>query len=157
MKTFNLSSFVVKPEQVYLWEIPPFDGEFNPHNKRWFIIVGLYGVDAVVAADHAQDALDVAIDNDLMSQHAIDGDAYNAAMQAIKATHTDAQGIVDESTMHDAMQAYDEKNSVTALGNAGEPFDLTDCHIVECTWADFPLEVALEVAQRNGQGENFGC
>lgn len=156
MKTFQLLGRSIDPKKVYLWEIPPFDGEFNPHNKRWFIVEGLYGVGAVVAADHEQDALDIAADNDLLGQHAIDVGDYSADMAAIVVAHTDANGIVEESMLDAARQTYDEDNSVTSLGNAGEPFDLTHCAIVACAWKDFPLPVALEIAQRNGQGENFG-
>lgn len=49
-----------------------FTGEYNPHNVGLFVISNEYGYVAAVWARHAADALDTAVDADLMGGFAID-------------------------------------------------------------------------------------
>jgi len=49
-----------------------FDGEFNPHNVRLWVISNEFGHVAAVWARHKADALDTAVDADLMNSFAID-------------------------------------------------------------------------------------
>ena len=49
-----------------------FDGEFNPHNVRLWLISNMHGYVAAVWASCEQDALDEAVDADLMDSLAID-------------------------------------------------------------------------------------
>lgn len=78
-------------------------GEFNPHNVRPWLIEG-YGPIAIVFADCEQDALDEAADRDKL-------DGY-----LIPATE---------------LEEAEKEERVAYLGNASEPFDLTDIRIQE--------------------------
>lgn len=72
-----------------------YQGEFNPHNVRPWLIYGLYGAYAIVFASNEQDALDIAAD----------ADKLKACASERLETDTDY------------------------LGNAGDPYDLTDVGI----------------------------
>ena len=49
-----------------------FDGEYNPHNVRLWLISNMHGYVAAVWSSCEQDALDEAVDADLMDSLAID-------------------------------------------------------------------------------------
>jgi hypothetical protein len=76
-------------------------GEYNPHNVRPWLIGNEYGILAIAYAEHEQDAMDVAADNDTLRGLALDDDY-------IQELHADGEDIAAEAIMY--------------LGNAGEPF-----------------------------------
>jgi hypothetical protein len=79
------------------------EGEYNPHNIRPFLLHDHGFVLCVVFASHLQDALDAAVD-------------------ANKLDHLQ----IAESEMDD----YNDE-SLTYLGNAGEPFDIDTLSYIE--------------------------
>jgi hypothetical protein len=79
-------------------------GAFNPRNVRPWLIEGVYGPVAIVFADCEQDALDEAVDQDML-------DGY----------------LIEAKDLEEA----EKDETVTYLGNASEPFDISEIHIRE--------------------------
>lgn len=94
-------------------------GEYNPHKVRPFLLHDQGRTVAVVFADCLQDAMDIAVDNDKLDRFLI--------TDANKADYWDAEkdlGNLDGSK-------GDWNDSVTFLGNAGEPFDIESLGAVD--------------------------
>jgi hypothetical protein len=85
-------------------------GEYNPHNVRPWLIGNEYGVLAIAYAEHEQDAMDVAADNDTLGGLALDEDY-------VQELYADGEDIAEEA--------------IIRLGNAGEPFDAIHAWIKE--------------------------
>lgn len=109
-----------------------FDGEFNPHKVGLYVVRNEYGTVCAVWAGNEQDALDEAVDNDLMASFAAEG----------------------EIRFDDEEQSYFDENDahVTLLGNAGEPFVLDDCGIQRIPQSDMPEGLLLAFAEARGDG-----
>jgi hypothetical protein len=80
--------------------------EFNPHNKRLWVIGNVYGPVCAVWADGEQDALDEMVDAGM-------GDSFLVSNE-------------DAFKMDEA-----ERDELAQLGNAGEYADLTDAWMAE--------------------------
>ena len=86
------------PERILANDvILPWD--FNPYNKRLFVIGNEYGAIGAVWADHEQEALDELVDQGL-------GDSF----------------LISEADQAEASE--EEQGEWTRLGNAGEPCNL---------------------------------
>ena len=88
-------------------------GEFNPHNVHPFILHDAGFVLGVVFAEHLQDALDEAVDNDILDRFQV----TEAELEEYR-TGTDSDG-------------YPEYERISHLGNASEPFDIEGLDVVE--------------------------
>ena len=73
-------------------------GEYNPHSVRAWEITNEYGHVCIALGSHAQEALDSAVDNDLMQSFAMDAEDYAEY----------------------AAKGWDD--SYALLGNASEPY-----------------------------------
>ncbi len=103
-----------------------FPWEYNPNRIRPFLILSEFGPVALVWAEHEQDALDEAVDSNLMDGFQVSQEDYDKASE-------------------------DEREDWTPLGNAGEPFDLSNVDIAELDASKFPPElVALFASAREG-------
>lgn len=91
-------------------------GEFNPHNVRPWLLHEHGFVLAVVFADCLQDAIDEAVDADKLDRYQLDPD--NASHREDYATK-------------DSTGEWAWNDSVSYLGNAGEPFDIESLQAVE--------------------------
>jgi hypothetical protein len=106
-------------------------GDTNPHNVGLWLIEGLYGPVAAVWSSNEQDALDEAVDADLMDAYLLsDEDA---------AERTEGSGD-------------DAEENFARLGNAGEPFDLDDVRMHKIAWKDLTqdLQGAFVAAAEEG-------
>lgn len=101
-------------------------------SSKWHWIHNEYGGLALVFAAHVQDALDKAVDADLMGGAAVDE----------ADCETDEHG--DE---------YACGSSVVRLGNASEPFDSDHLGCVVIPWDDMPTATQRYLAWRIGTGE----
>ncbi len=91
-------------------------GEYNPHNVRPFLLHDHGFVLAVVFADCLKDAIDEAVDADKLDRYQLDPiDQFNR----------DDYGTTDEAG------DWDWNDSVSFLGNAGEPFDIETLGAIE--------------------------
>lgn len=98
--TYYFADDVVNPAEY----IPT--GEFNPHNMRPWLIGNEYGVLAIVYAHHEQDAMDEMADSGKLDGH---------------------RAEESELTQNEYGEDVDDCGTVMSrLGNAGEPFDLTN-------------------------------
>lgn len=86
-----------------------YAGEYNPHNTRPWLLHDHGFVLAVVFADCEQDALDIAVDADKLDRYLVSD---------------------DERSEHGAT-AEEQDESLSYLGNAGEPFDIESLSMVE--------------------------
>ena len=91
-------------------------GVYNPHGVALWLIQGPYGLAAAVWASNEQDALDEAVDADLLNGIALDED--------------DAEDRTDS----------DGNEDFARLGNASEPFDLDNVRMHKIPWKDLPEE-----------------
>lgn len=73
--------------------------DFNPHNTRLYVIGNEFGALCAVWANHEQDALDTAVNENKLDSMMVSEEDYDA---------------MDE----------DEREGCASLGNAGEPFNL---------------------------------
>jgi hypothetical protein len=119
--TYYFADQVVNPSDY----IPT--GQFNPHNKRPFLIGNEFGVLGIVYADHLQDALDEMVDADKLDSCLIAKDDYAgthniniAYARACKGNCSDCGASPDR-----CFEAPCEHGDFARLGNAGEPFDLS--------------------------------
>lgn len=106
-------------------------GDTNPHKVGLWLIEGVYGPVAAVWASNEQDALDEAVDSDLM----------------------DAYLLSDEDAADRTKGSGDEtEENFARLGNAGEPFDLDDVGMRRLSWKDLPqdLQGAFVAAAEEG-------
>jgi hypothetical protein len=106
-------------------------GDTNPHRVGLWLIEGVYGPIAAVWASNEQDALDEAVDSELMEGYRLsDEDA---------ADRTKGSGD-------------DAEEDFARLGNAGEPFDLNDVGMHKLAWKDLPqdLQGAFVAAAEEG-------
>jgi hypothetical protein len=109
-----------------------FDGEFNPHNVGLFIISNEYGAVCAVWASSEQDALDEAVDADLMESFAVEGPI---SFDEKEQSDVDVDGV-----------------TVTRLGNAGEPFYLDNCGCHRIPQDDMPVALLIAFAEARGEG-----
>lgn len=109
-----------------------FDGEYNPHKIGLFVISNEYGYVCAVWAADEQDALDVAVDADLMQGFAVEGPIR---------FDDEEQVYVDEDGV-----------TVTRLGNAGEPFYLDNCGCRRLPQNEMPEALLLAFAEARGEG-----
>jgi len=103
-----------------------FEGEFNPHNVRLFVIGHEFGAIGAVWASCEQDALDELVDCDL-------GDCFLIDLEEFE------------------KMSEEEKEQTTYLGNASEPADLSYVWIGEVEFdkvRDF--EVLMKFAEARG-------
>jgi hypothetical protein len=110
-----------------------FAGEFNPHNVGLFVVSNEYGAVCAVWASCEQDALDQAVDSDLMESFA----------------------AVEESIRFNEEEQTDEDKdgvSVTRLGNGGEPFYLDNCGCRRVPQDDMPVALLIAFAEARGEG-----
>jgi hypothetical protein len=109
-------------------------GDYNPHNVGLWLIHNEFGAVAMVWASNEGDALDEAVDADLMQGFAVEGEV-----------------VFDE-----AEQDYTvDGTSVTLLGNAGEPFDLTYCGCRRVDMSSLPTEVVQAFRYAEAEGCSF--
>ena len=94
-------------------------GEFNPHNKRPFLIHNEFGTLCVVYADCDQDALDAAVD-----ASKLDSCLVPESELVVNEHGEDVMGNGDGAV-------------ACRLGNAGEPFDLTYIGVIELPNAQY--------------------
>ena len=100
-----------------------FPTEFNLYNVHIFLIHNEYGYIAAVWASSAQDALDRAVNSDLLN-----------------------------SCLIATADLPDFGDDVSYLGNASEPFDLSNIGITEVYPANQPLATLLRFAEARGAG-----
>jgi hypothetical protein len=81
-----------------------FQGEYNPHNVRAWLLHDHGFTIAVVFADCLQDAIDIAVDENKMDRYQI-----------------------SENDLGD----YENEEGISYLGNAGEPFDIESLGVIE--------------------------
>lgn len=94
-------------------------GVYNPHGVALWLIEGVYGPVAAVWASNEQDALDEAVDENLMDAYILsDEDA---------ADRTKGSGD-------------DTEENFARLGNEGIPVDLDDVAMHKIPWKDLPEE-----------------
>lgn len=106
-----------------------FPGEYNPHNVRPWIIGNEYGVLAIAWADCEQDALDEAVDDGLMDECLVDDKEF---------TTTDKT----------------EQSELAYLGNASEPFDLTNVWIKPIKLNKQNIKLMMAFAECRGAGSD---
>ena len=94
----NLKSLIANPEDF----IPK--GEYNPHNIHAFLICNEYGLLCIAYASHLQDALDIAVDANMLDSMLLTGED---------------------------LEDYQEHSEPAYLGNAGEPFDIDYLNVTE--------------------------
>lgn len=94
----------VKKEDILCNDII-LPGEFNPHNKRLWIIANEYGILAALWANNEQNALDELVNRDM-------GKSL----------------LVNEDTLKNMTE--EEQNALASLGNASEPCDLANVDVV---------------------------
>lgn len=103
-----------------------FPGEFNPHNVRLWVIGNEFGALCAVWASHEQDAMDEAVDANLLDSLQIDSADYEAMTQ-------------------------DERDDCAHLGNASEPFDLTNAWMQIVRFdRSLDFDLFLEFAEARG-------
>lgn len=105
-----------------------FPWESNPHKVRLFVVGNEFGPVAAAWADCVQDALDEAMDADLLNSFLVD----------------------------DADKLWtDELDDCTPLGNAGELCDLTNAWIqeVDLTPSETNVRLLVEFAEARGAGK----
>lgn len=120
----NVPFVELAPEQIRCNNVV-FAGEFNPHNVRLFVIGNEFGALGAVWADCEQDAFDELVDCDLGNGLLVDEATYSA--------------MSDE-----------EKEELSALGNAGEPADMTHAWIAQVDFQparDWKLLIAFAEAR----------
>jgi hypothetical protein len=103
-------------------------GETNPHTHKvgpW-LIEGPAGPCGVVWAKHEQIALDVAANEDLLEQFAIDEE--------------------------DIEERENDGGAIVYLGDTSDAFDLDNCRVRRLSWRDFPAETqeAILLAREKG-------
>ena len=97
------AEYELKDEDILLNDVI-LPGEYNPHNVRPWLLGAEYRPHCLVWASHEQDAFDAAVD----------------------------AGKLDGMLIEPEDEAEAEQNErLTRLGNAGEPFDLTNAWIDE--------------------------
>jgi len=111
-----------------------FNGEYNPHKIGLFVISNEYGPVAAVWASNEEDALDEAVNADLMQGFACEGPIHFDEQEQ---TDVDEDGI-----------------TVTRLGNAGEPFYLDNCACRPLAQSDMPVALLIAFAEARGEGAN---
>ena len=89
-------------------------GEYNPNNIHPFILHDAGYVVAVVFAEHLQDALDIAVDNNAL-------DRWQVSESELK----------DYKTIAVSEEGYPDYEGISYLGNASEPFDIEGLDVVE--------------------------
>lgn len=97
-------------------------GEFNPHNVHPFILHDAGFVLGVVFAESLQDALDEAVDNDVLDRFQV-----TARELGKYETGRDSEG-------------NPEYEGISYLGNASEPFDIEGLDVVEVPNSRWTLE-----------------
>jgi hypothetical protein len=103
-----------------------FPWESNPHRVRPWIIFNEYGAIGLVWASHEGDALDEAADQRLLESCRVDDGDFEEMSES-------------------------EQEDLSPLGNASEPFDLTNINLVSFDPNSFSKElVALFAASREG-------
>lgn len=113
---FDTESDIINGESM----IP--HGEFNPHNIHPFILHNAGYVLGVVFAESLQDALDEAVDNNVLDRFQVT-DKELAKYQ----TGVDSEG-------------YPEYEGIAHLGNASEPFDIEGLDVVEVPTSRWTLD-----------------
>jgi len=121
----NLQAYTVDldPEKILANNVI-FEGEYNPHNVRLWLISNEYGPVAATWADCGQDAIDEATDAGLMGAFLLENED------------------VDEATM--------EAGEYSFIGNAGEPADLTNCGIEAIDLSKQSIKLLLAFAEARG-------
>lgn len=102
-----------------------FPWEFNPHNCGLWVIGNEFGPVCAVWADCEQDVLDEAVDANLLDGFAVEE----------KDVETDENG---------------DEIDVTRLGNASEPFDLTNAWMARVKLGELPKELLCLFAEARG-------
>jgi hypothetical protein len=102
-----------------------FRWEYNPHNVSPWAIFNEYGLIAIAWGGYEGEALDEAVDADLLDSLMLDEDADK-----------------------------DEQEAATSLGNAGELFDLNNVMMVEVDMKTLPVQVAVAFAEARGAGSD---
>lgn len=97
-------------------------GEFNPHNIHPFILHDAGFVLGIVFAEHLQDALDEAVNNDVLDRY-----------QVTETEMADYQTGVDS-------ERNPEYEGIAHLGNASEPFDIESLDVVEVPVSRWTME-----------------
>jgi hypothetical protein len=103
-------------------------GEHNPHNVRAFLLHHEGLVVAVVFAGSLQDALDEAVDNDRLDQYMLDPkqpETQDGYMHEVEP----GKGMLLPRDGKEVRMDWDD--GVTFLGNASEPFDISELSHVE--------------------------
>jgi len=100
-----------------------FDGELNPHNVQLWLIHNEYGYIAAVWAENEQDALDTAVDADLLDSC-----------------------MISEEDLKDFAE-----DDICFLGNAGEPFDLQYIGMEKVKTSAMPVSTMLKFAEARGR------
>ena len=98
-------------------------GEYNPHGVRPWLIHNEYGTLAVVFASSSQDALDAAVDGNKLNSCLVSSEDYDAMSEA-------------------------EREDLSSLGNAGEPFDLLNVGVVSLPNPPFSWVAMFAAAQK---------
>ena len=96
-------------------------GEYNPHNIHPFVLHDHGFVIGVVFAEHLQDALDIAVDENRMDHF-----------------------MVSDADMEDYGP---DEDGIARLGNAGEPFDIQNVDCVELANPKFSFVALLTVTE----------
>ena len=105
-----------------------FQNEYNPHNVQLWVIGNEYGALCAVWGDCEQDALDEAIDNDLLNSFLVDDEDIEPELE------------------EDGFYAY--------LGNAGEHADLTNCWMEAIELNKQKIELIIKLAEARGANAN---
>ena len=111
-------------------------GEYNPHNVRpWIIYYNQGYVLCVVFASHEQEAFDIACDEGKLDRFLIDTTKADVREEYMTTNFKKATGGLDPEVPEFVSDDGDEwwwKDSEPAfLGNASEPFDLSEVGFFE--------------------------
>jgi hypothetical protein len=103
-----------------------FPWETNPHKVHPFLVHSEGFGAMVVWASNLQDALDELVDQGMLDKF-----------------------LVEEKDLADYGP---EEEGIARLGNAGEPFDIQLLDAIELSAEDFPVRLAVELADARAQG-----
>lgn len=131
MKKFEIKveNYTVElaPEKIMTGDII-FPWEFNPNNVGLFIVFNEYGpLFAIWGEEH--EILDIAVDSNLLDRCLIDEKEF--------------------SKMNE-----DEKEDITYLGNASEPFDITNINYKRVDLIKQDIKLLCKLAEARGANAN---
>lgn len=116
--TVGIKYCELSADKIMCNEIPVLPGDYHYHNMRLWIIGHEFGAICAVWSTHEQEAIDCAVDLNLLD-----------CLQILQSEY-------------DAMSDF-EKDEVLHAGNASEPFDQTYLWMAEVDFSDIALNWEL--------------